>query len=245
MSTSSHPPEPANPSPLELTSANLAFAEEMYARYQADPGSVDESWQALFRAAPAAAPPAPPAAPAPVAAAPAPTPAPAVAAPANEAAPADAPPKKIRRSRKALEHFGDPDAEAPPPAPVAAKPVAPPPSVPLPAAPAVVAQPKGAEPPPMEIPPNATPEMVARILTMSPSPTQRLELIAQLRGIKNAATVAALRANAQSQHPGVRAAAEAAMEAMFGPQWNRTRAVPKPIQAPPADDKDRGPPGGW
>jgi hypothetical protein len=57
--------------------------------------------------------------------------------------------------------------------------------------------------------------------------------------------VAALRANVKSEHAGVRSAAEEGMHALFGPNWNRMREVPKPVQPPRSDDKDRGPPGGW
>ncbi len=35
------------------------------------------------------------------------------------------------------------------------------------------------------------------------------------------------------------------MAGLFGANWNATRAIPKPVQPPPSDDKDRGPPGGW
>ena len=66
-----------------------------------------------------------------------------------------------------------------------------------------------------------------------------------LRGLKHAAVVAMLRDNAKSEHPEVREAAEQSMQAIFGPNWNRMRAVQKPVQPPVSDDKDRGPPGGW
>ncbi|HEX4457266.1 MAG TPA: hypothetical protein VIA18_04810, partial [Polyangia bacterium] len=92
---------------------------------------------------------------------------------------------------------------------------------------------------------NASPDELARAAATSPSASQRIELIGRIRLHKTAAVVAALRANAANPHPGVRAAAEAAMAALFGPNWNTTRAVPKPIQRPPSDDKDRGPPGGY
>ncbi|MEM6507537.1 MAG: hypothetical protein AAF711_19025, partial [Planctomycetota bacterium] len=34
--------------PPDLSAGNLAYAEAQYERYLADPGSVDEHWQALF-----------------------------------------------------------------------------------------------------------------------------------------------------------------------------------------------------
>ena len=98
---------------------------------------------------------------------------------------------------------------------------------------------------PLPVARDATPDELARIATISPSAAQRVELINRLRTVRSAAVVAMLRANAASPHPAVRAAAEAAMGALFGPNWNATRAIPKPVQPPPSDDKDRGPPGGW
>jgi hypothetical protein len=92
---------------------------------------------------------------------------------------------------------------------------------------------------------DASADELARVATTSPSAAQRIEIINRLRGIKSAAVVAALRVNAASQHPAVRAAAEAAMASLFGPNWNTTRPIAKPVQPPASDDKDRGPPGGW
>jgi hypothetical protein len=155
------------------------------------------------------------------------------------------PPKK-RRSKKALEHFGPlPDEAAPSPAPAPTAAPAPSP-VPATAPPAPAA---GAELPPdgPPLPVSESPRLdeLVRISTTSPSAAQRIELIQKFNGIKAGAVVASLRANAQSAHPAVRAAAEAVMAAMFGPNWNRTAAIPKPVQPPHTDDKDRGPPGGW
>jgi hypothetical protein len=108
-------------------------------------------------------------------------------------------------------------------------------------APAVV----GADGPPLPLAADAGIDELARAAATSPNANQRIELIGRIRNIKSGVVVAALRANAASPHPGVRAAAEAAMAQLFGPNWNTTRPVPKPVQRPPSDDKDRGPPGGW
>jgi hypothetical protein len=101
------------------------------------------------------------------------------------------------------------------------------------------------EGPPMALPAEPALEDLVRACNLSPSSSQRIDIIGKFRGIKNASVVAALRANATSAHPGVRAAAEQAMAALFGPNWNVVRAVPKPVQPPAGDDKDRGPPGSW
>ncbi len=164
-----------------------------------------------------------------------------VAAPAVEAVPAADPPKR-KRSRKAIEHFGDPDA---PKEAKAEPPKAEPPKVEAPAAAAEAAAAGGGDAPPLEIPEAATPDQLARIASTSPNAAQRIELMNQLAGHKSAAVVASLRANAQSANPTVRAAAETVMQAMFGANWNKFRPVPKPVQPPRTDDKDRGPPGGW
>lgn len=189
-----------------------------------------------------APPPATPTAPTPPAATPtAPTP-----PPAPTVAPAAAATAK-KRSAKGAQHFGGefaaptPGASSPEPAPKLAAP-----ALAAAAAPASTAgapgEPDGA---PVPVAENATSDELARLATTSPSAAQRIELIARIRAVKSSAVVAALRANAASAHPGVRAAAEAAMASLFGPNWNTVRAVAKPQQPPRGDDKDRGPPGGW
>ena len=159
-----------------------------------------------------------------------------------------------RRSAKGAQFFGGEYAPQPEraraAAPAATPPAAPAPvATPAPAAAtptpgdgAVATEPDGA---PIPVADNASLDELARVATTSPSAAQRIALIGKIRSVKSAAVVAALRANAASAHPGVRAAAEAAMAALFGANWNVTRAVAKPVQPPPSDDKDRGPPGSW
>ena len=155
--------------------------------------------------------------------------------PAAPSPPAPSATQPAKRSAKGAQYFGGETVAPPPPAP---PPPAPPPP---PVDPSAFA----GDGTPIAVAADAPPDELARVATTSPSAAQRLELINHLRGIKSAAVVAALRANAASQHPAVRAAAEAAMASLFGPNWNATRAIPKPVQPPPSDDKDRGPPGGW
>jgi hypothetical protein len=97
----------------------------------------------------------------------------------------------------------------------------------------------------LEVPADAPIAVLARIAQTSPNPKQRVEILTSLHRVRDPAAMAAMRANASSAHPGVRAVAEAGMQLLFGPSWNVSRPVPKPIQPPPSDDKDRGPPGGW
>jgi hypothetical protein len=169
--------------------------------------------------------------------------------PAPAAAPAAAPAKVTRRGQmperiadKLRSRGIDPDTiewqgEAEP-EPEAAAP-----------APVVVAQPATAveksTQPYVDVPADAKPDLIAKVASTCPNPDQRAELIERLRGVKSPAVVAALRANAKSEHPVLRAVVESVMAQMFGTNWNVTRAVPKPVQPPPSDDKDRGPPGGY
>ncbi len=120
----------------------------------------------------------------------------------------------------------------------AAQPATPPPAV------EVVPQPASALPL-IDVPADAKPDQIAKLASTCPNPDQRVELIERLRGIKSPSVVAVLRQNAKSEHPAVRAAAESVMAQLFGANWNVTRPVPKPVQPPPSDDKDRGPPGGF
>lgn len=180
-------------------------------------------------------------------AAPVPAPAVAVAPPAEAPAPALAPvaeaaplpdeksDKKAKKGKKSKKAENAPSADASPAAVAAPEP-----------SPAAASEPPPAPPqppqPPLEVPKNATPRILAQICMTSPNPEQRIELMAQIAGLKDPFVVAALRANAKSEHAGVRAAAETVMQGLFGPNWNAQRSIPKPVQ-PPRSDDDRGPPG--
>jgi hypothetical protein len=157
---------------------------------------------------------------------------PAESAPAAPPPPSPTQPAK-KRSAKGAQFFGGETIE--PPRPPAPAPPPPPPTT----------GPIAGDGPPLPIATDATVDELARVAMTSPSAAQRIDLINQLRTLKSPAVVAMLRANAASAHPGVRAAAEAAMAMLFGPNWNATRAIAKPVQPAPGDDKDRGPPGGW
>jgi hypothetical protein len=181
----------------------------------------------------AAAPPAP----APVVAPP-PAPEPVAAAPAPEAPTAEEKPKK-RRSRKAIEHFG-PDAEEAAPAPPAPAPPAAPAPAPADAAPTPVDPESQLNPnaPYLPISDRPTPDELAMVARTSKNPKQRLELLTELKPLKLPSVVAAMRDNVKSADPAIRALAEEAMAGFFGPNWNRTRAVPKPVQPPVSEDKN-------
>jgi hypothetical protein len=162
---------------------------------------------------------------------------------AEPLAPAAAPAPRRRRSAKAIEHFGaEPDDLAPPPPAPQTPPPAPQTSPAAPAPPLATVE---SQEPYLELSATPTVDELARAARSAPNPNQRIELIGRLRTFKSPVVVATLRDLVKSEDPSVRGAAESAMASLFGPNWNRTRPVPKPIQTPPSDDKDRGPPGGW
>jgi hypothetical protein len=150
-------------------------------------------------------------------------------------------------------------AEPPAPAPMmaAAAPPAPPLSAtqetaasePEPAA-APPARPDGPDPaealPYIEVPADAAVNDLIRLIPLAGNPRQRAELLRRLYTAKGNTQVAALlRAYTKSDHEAVRLAAEEGMAIFFGPNWNRSRPIPKPVQPPRSDDGGRGPHGAF
>jgi hypothetical protein len=130
-----------------------------------------------------------------------------------------------------------------PPAVMAAPaPVAPAPTVSVATAPAALSSPID-EGPRLDVSLDAPPDHRARAAMQSQSPTQRIELLRSLAGMKTSTVVAALRHNAKSEHVGLREVAETLMAQLFGAAWNRNRPIAPPTQAPPSDDGGRGPGG--
>jgi hypothetical protein len=148
----------------------------------------------------------------PIAAPPSPSPAPSAPAPSSPPAQASAPAQPaapVKRSRKGEMYFGEGGIANPQqPAPAAA---------------------------PAEAS-SENPAELARLSTTSPDASVRIDAINKLAAFRSPAAVAALRANVRSEHAGVREAAERAMAELFGPEWNRTRPVAKPVQPPRSDD---------
>lgn len=218
-------------------------------------------------AAPRAAPsptPAAPAAPAEAsrpaaAAAPAPTEAPA-GRPRNPrlaAALAKAGLPPVGSSAHAALRTGDEPPDEPPPPPRAAPPPVPaaepvrplsaaPPAAPRPAP---EAAPAGEEPadeqPPIPLDDDAPLDEVLRVARSTPNHAQRAALLRRLEGAKSPAVIQLFRQFLTSPHAGVRAAAEAGMSSLFGPNWNRARAIAPPVQPPRSDDGGRGPGGAF
>ena len=100
-----------------------------------------------------------------------------------------------------------------------------------------------AEPLPLSAEPTLT--EIAQVARTSPNAAQRIEMLKLLEHKKTQAATLAIRHNLGSAHPGVRAAAEAAMITLFGPEWNRTRTIAPPVQPPRSDDNGRGPGGAF
>lgn len=83
---------------------------------------------------------------------------------------------------------------------------------------------------------------VLRVLRETPSPLQRAAILRQLAdaGVRDVGFVAQVRAHLKSEHPAVLGAAEYAMVRIFGPTWNRARAIPRPVQPARPDDEPTG-----
>jgi hypothetical protein len=84
-----------------------------------------------------------------------------------------------------------------------------------------------------------------RVARMTPNNAQRSELLRKLAGARAPAVIQLFRSNLGSTHAGVRSAAEAGMESVFGSNWNRSRPIPPPTQPPRSDDNGRGPGGAF
>ena len=146
-------------------------------------------------------------------------------------------------------------ADEPPPAPSAppAMSIASPATAPAAVAAAAAPSPDGGESavanlatgdpseslPHVPVPEGATFADFLRILREAPNPFQRATLLRMLAdsGNRDVHLVALLRDFLRADHPAVRAAAEYGMTRLFGPNWNRTRAIPKPVQPPRTDDE--------
>lgn len=198
-----------------------------------------------------APPPAPPPAPAPPRpAAPAAVAPPASAPPPPAPAPSGAPRPVNPRLAAALAKAGLPPAGGTPQhsAPAPAAPVAAVAPSPAPADSTAAAPPTEVpadDQPPLPLADDAGLDELVRVARTTPNQLQRAELLRKLSGKKDPRVIQLFRANAQSPHPAVRAAAEEGMASLFGATWNRTRAIPPPVQPPRSDDGSRGPGGAF
>lgn len=213
---------------------------------------------------PAPVPATPVAAPRPAAAAPAPAPKP--VPPSASAEPAPEPVGRPRNPRLAaalakagLPPIGaaghaqvrEPAPEAEPasraepaPAPAHAPELTPAPPAPPPSSEPPVEVPAEDQPPlPLDDEPSL--DDTLRVVRTTPNNAQRMSLLQRLAGAKSPAVIQIFRQFVTNPHPGVRAAAEAGMASIFGPNWNRTRAIAPPVQPPRSDDSGRGPGGAF
>lgn len=189
------------------------------------------------------------------AAAPAATPAPA-SAPARPTNPrlaaalakAGLPPAGSARSASTPAASAEPATPAAPAAP-SAPPASSPAVAPAASAAADPAEDASAIPsddsPPLPLADDAGLDELLRVGRTTPNQLQRAEILRKLAGKKSPLVIQLFRANVQSAHPGVRAAAEAGMASLFGANWNRTRAIAPPVQPPRSDDGGRGPGGAF
>lgn len=175
-------------------------------------------------------------------------PAPAEAPPRPDPAPAPArqyPPAVARPPAPAVapEPAAPSAPEAPPPGESAAAPDPAAAAEPATAAPEVPPAAEGPEPDPLPLADEAPVDEVARVARSSPNAQQRIALLRRLAGVKHPGVILSFRHNVGSPHAGVRAAAEAGMVSLFGPEWNRSRSIAPPVQPPRSDDGGRGPGG--
>jgi len=223
----------------------------------------------LLAAAPVAtttpATPAKPSAEAPAKPTPAPEPAKAEAAPRPEAPATSSSPRPVNpRLAAALAKAGLPPAGNAPPRDERMAPATPSPSavaVAVAVAPKVEAEPALAAPPaaasvetggeessdgpPLLLADDAKIDEMINVIKATPNIAQRCELLKRLHGTKSPLVIQLFRVFTTNAHPDVRAAAEAGMASLFGPNWNRARTIAPPVQPPRSDDGGRGPGGAF
>ena len=110
---------------------------------------------------------------------------------------------------------------------------------PAPIAPASAAAPEQdelPEGPRLDVAADANLETRARAAMQSGSAQQRIELLESFAGVKHPAAIAAVRHNVTNEHPRLKAVAERLMSQLFGAAWNRSRAIPKPVQPPRTEE---------
>jgi hypothetical protein len=133
-----------------------------------------------------------------------------------------APPEEKSKKKRSKKNTPPPVEAAPPP---------PPP-------PAIDPDALSDSAPYLPVPEKPTPDILAAIARTSKNPKQRLELLEELKNLKIPSVVQAMRDNARSADAKIKALAEATMASFFGPNWNRTRPVAKPVQPPVSEDKN-------
>ncbi len=101
------------------------------------------------------------------------------------------------------------------------------------------------DPPPLPIDESAPLDEALRVARTTPNNAQRISLMQRLATTKSPGVIQLFRMSLSSSHAGVRAAAEVGMATLFGPGWNRTKAIVAPIQPPRSDDGGRGPGGAF
>lgn len=102
-----------------------------------------------------------------------------------------------------------------------------------------------ADGPPLPLSDDAKLDEMIGVAKNTTSNNQRSQLLRRLAGTKSPHVIQLFRMFTNHPHPGVRSAAEAGMESIFGSHWNRARTIAPPIQPPRSDDGGRGPGGAF
>ncbi len=102
-----------------------------------------------------------------------------------------------------------------------------------------------ADGPPLPLSDDAKLDEMIAVAKNTTSNNQRSQILRRLAGAKSPHVIQLFRMFTNHPHPGVRSAAEAGMESIFGSHWNRARTIAPPIQPPRSDDGGRGPGGAF
>lgn len=84
-----------------------------------------------------------------------------------------------------------------------------------------------------------------KVARTTPNTVQRIEVLRRLTGSRHSAIIQLFRHFVGSPIAAVREAAEQGMSSIFGPNWNRSRAIAPPVQPPRSEDGGRGPGGAF
>lgn len=102
-----------------------------------------------------------------------------------------------------------------------------------------------ADGPPLPLSDDAKLDELIAVAKNTTSNNQRSQILRRLAGTKSPLVIQLFRMFTNHPHAGVRSAAEAGMESIFGSHWNRARTIAPPIQPPRSDDSGRGPGGAF
>lgn len=99
--------------------------------------------------------------------------------------------------------------------------------------------------PPLPLEADVSLDELIKVARTTPNTVQRIEVLRRLTGSRHSAIIQLFRHFVGSPIAAVREAAEQGMSSIFGPHWNRSRAIAPPVQPPRSEDGGRGPGGAF